>query len=163
MPHPLIVHLAPEALNSPHLHGWIDAIAADPRPAILTVGLPEGDWPQVAEQAATEQEAGQKAAQRRIDLLAIEQNAWVLAARDARCVVRATRTELDWAMKQGQISLWAPSKMVLDAVQPPPTGDMAAMVAWLGRELSAAAIVSLGSVVIEGARMRAPDGPVTLE
>ena len=58
-------------------------------------------------------------AQRRIDLLAIEQNAWVLAGRDPRCVVVASRTEIDWAMRHGQIVVWAPSKMVLDAVDGP--------------------------------------------
>ena len=60
---------------------------------------------------------------RRIGLLAIEQNAWLLAAQDPRCVVVATHTELDWAMKNGQISVWAPSKMVLDATHPP-QGDL---------------------------------------
>ena len=30
---------------------------------------------------------------------------------------------LDWAMKNGQISVWAPSKMVLDATHPP-QGDL---------------------------------------
>ncbi|WP_416351238.1 dihydroneopterin aldolase [Celeribacter halophilus] len=151
VPHPLIVHLTPEALQSANLSAWIDAIAADPRPAILTVGLPEGDWPK----------AGHKAAQRRIDLLAIEQNAWTLAARDPRCVVRATRTELDWAMKQGQISVWAPSKLVLDAVHGPKEG-IAEMVAWLGREVSAAAILCLGDCEIEGAEFRDPNGEITL-
>ena len=61
-------------------------------------------------------------AQRRIDLLAIEQNAWTVAARDRRLMVVGTRTELDWAMKNGQISVWAPSKIVLDAVDGPTTG-----------------------------------------
>ncbi|WP_226553098.1 dihydroneopterin aldolase [Celeribacter naphthalenivorans] len=143
VPHPLIVHLGPEALASAQLTAWIDALEADPRPVILTVGLPSGDWP----------EAGHKAAQRRIDLLAIEQNAWVLAGRDPRCVVRATRTELDWAMKHDQISVWAPSKMVLDAVHGP-KGDIAEMVAWLAQELSATKILSLGAVEIKGAECR---------
>jgi dihydroneopterin aldolase len=74
-------------------------------------------------------------AQRRIDLLALEQNAWVLAGRDARCVVVESRTELDWAMKHGQISVWAPSKIVLDAV---------ALAAWLGRQMQAAELVVVG-------------------
>ncbi|HBT02396.1 MAG TPA: diguanylate cyclase, partial [Citreicella sp.] len=54
-------------------------------------------------------QAGHPLAQRRVDLLAIEQNGWRLAARDPRAKVVATRTELDWAMRNGQISLWAPS------------------------------------------------------
>ncbi|MCA0045216.1 dihydroneopterin aldolase [Celeribacter litoreus] len=151
VPHPLIVHLTPAALAAPNLSQWIDVLADDPRPVILTVGLPEGEWPK----------ADHPAAQRRIDLLAIEQNAWCLAARDARCVVRATRTELDWAMKQGQISLWAPSKLVLDAVHGP-NDDVADMVAWLGKELSATEVLSLGEAGIEGAKVLDLSGPVTL-
>ena len=57
-----------------------------------------------------------------VKLLAIEQNAWILASRDRRCMVVGTRTELDWAMKNGQICVWAPSKIVLDAVDGPSAG-----------------------------------------
>ena len=78
-------------------------------PLILTVGLPDLARPVT----------GHQPTQRRIDLLAIEQNAWILAARDPRCVVVATRTEIDWAMKHGQMVVWAPSKLVLDAVDGP--------------------------------------------
>ena len=74
---------------------------------------------------------GHKPTQRRIDLLAIEQNAWVLAARDPRCVVVATRTEIDWAMKHGQMMVWAPSKLVLDAVDGPQARDPVALALWL--------------------------------
>jgi len=35
---------------------------------------------------------------------------WGAGVKDDRCVVVATRTELDWAMKNGQTSVWAPSK-----------------------------------------------------
>ncbi|AJE48190.1 dihydroneopterin aldolase [Celeribacter indicus] len=151
VPHPLVVHLGPEALAHPRLSDWIDACEADPRPVILTVGLPGGERPK----------ADNPAVQRRIELLAIEQNAWVLAGRDARCVVRATRTELDWAMKQGQISVWAPSKMVLDAVHGP-KGGVGDCVAWLAAELSAIALLSLGAAGIAGATRLDPDGPVDL-
>lgn len=151
-PHPLIVHLTPEALESPQLKAWLDACEADPRPVILTLGLPEGE---------TALQVPHPAAQRRIDLLEIEQNAWALAARDPRCVVRATRTELDWAMKQQQISVWAPSKMVLDAVHGP-KAEINALVTWLAEELTAAAVLSLGEAEIEGAGMRDPDGVISL-
>jgi dihydroneopterin aldolase len=85
--------------------------------------------------------------QRRIDLLAIEQNAWVMAARDLRCKVVATRTELDWAMKNGQICVWAPSKMVLDAVDGPPAGprDALALAAWFAGEMQATELLVIGA------------------
>jgi dihydroneopterin aldolase len=84
--------------------------------------------------------------QRRVDLLAMEQNAWVLAGRDARCVVVATRTELDWAMKHGRISVWAPSKIVLDAVDGPTVGpdrpvDLAA---WFAGHIEASDLLLIG-------------------
>ena len=69
-----------------------------------------------------------------VDLLAIEQNAWVLAARDPRCVVVATRTEIDWAMKNGRMVVWAPSKLVLDAVDGPKGSDPVALGAVAGRD-----------------------------
>jgi len=89
---------------------------------------------------------GHALTQRRIDLLAIEQNAWVLAARDDRCMVVETRTELDWAMKHGQISVWAPSKMVLDAVDGPPVKarDGAALALWLAGQMQASGVLSIG-------------------
>jgi len=84
--------------------------------------------------------------QRRIDLLAIEQNAWVLAARDYRCKVVGTRTELDWAMKNGQVCVWAPSKIVLDAVDGPSASprDALALVAWFAGEMQAKELLVIG-------------------
>ncbi|SEK69142.1 dihydroneopterin aldolase [Pacificibacter marinus] len=133
LPHPLVVYLGAKALASPRLTQWIDALVDDPRPVILAVGLPEGAWPK----------ANTKLTQRRIDLLAVEQNAWTLAGRDARCVVRASRTELDWAMKHDQLSVWAPSKMVLDAVDGP-KGTAVDMAAWLAAQLSAEQLLVMG-------------------
>ncbi len=88
-------------------------------------------------------------AQRRIDLLAIEQNAWVLAGRDPRCVVTGTRTEIDWATKHGQMIVWAPSKMVLDAVDGPSAlpGDTLALIDWFAREVHAKELVLLGASI----------------
>lgn len=151
VPHPVIVHLSSDALVHPNLARWIDAFEADERPVIVTVGLPSGDWPH----------SEAKAAQRRIDLLAIEQNAWTLAGRDPRCIVRASRTELDWAARQGLVSVWAPSKMVLDAVHGP-QGGVAEMVIWLAKEVSASQLLVLGELRIDGARFLDPNGQLTL-
>ncbi|EKE73366.1 MULTISPECIES: dihydroneopterin aldolase [Roseobacteraceae] len=151
VPHPVIVHLSPEALSHPNLTAWIDAMDADPRPVIVTVGLPLSERPQ----------SEAKPAQRRIDLLAIEQNAWTLAGRDPRCVVRASRTELDWAARQGHISVWAPSKMVLDAVHGP-KGEVGDLVVWLAQEMSAVALLTLGDTPIDGAHALDLAGPCQL-
>lgn len=132
-PHPQVVYLSNAAVQSPLLSGWIDQLEAEHRPTILCVGAPDVVAP--ASSAAM--------AQRRIDLLAIEQNAWVLAGHDARCVVVNSRTELDWAMKNDQISVWAPSKIVLDAVDGPSAQprDSLALILWFAREMQAADVL----------------------
>ena len=102
---PKIIALANKAFESVELKNCIDELERLGRSAIFCVGLPSENYSKVT----------QKQVQRRIDLLAIEQNAWKLAAYDKRCVVVETKTELDWAIKNGQISVWAPAKMLLDA------------------------------------------------
>ena len=102
---PKIIVLSNKAFESVELKNCIDELERLGRSAIFCVGLPSENYSKVT----------QKQVQRRIDLLAIEQNAWKLAAYDKRCVVVETKTELDWAIKNGQISVWAPAKMFLDA------------------------------------------------
>lgn len=135
-PHPELVYLSNAAIASPHLTGWIDQLAAMGKPLIFCVGAADLDLPQ----------ADHPLVQRRIDLLAIEQNAWVLAARDARCKVVDTRTELDWAMRNGQICVWAPSKIVLDAVDSPTTraDDAVALAAWFAATFEAQEMLLIG-------------------
>jgi 7,8-dihydroneopterin aldolase/epimerase/oxygenase len=136
-PHPRLVYLSNSAIDSDNLTGWIDQMADRDRPLILCVGPPDLTVPQT----------GHKMPQRRIDLLAIEQNAWTLAARDARCVVVATRTELDWAIKNGQICVWAPSKIVLDAVDGPSAAprDAVALAAWFAATFEASEMMVIGA------------------
>ncbi|MBE1282952.1 MAG: diguanylate cyclase [Rhodobacteraceae bacterium] len=142
-PHPRLMYLSNSAIDSDNLSGWIDQMEHRVRPLILCVGPHEMAVPQT----------GHKMTQRRIDLLAIEQNAWRLAAKDFRCVVVSTRTELDWAMKNGQICVWAPSKIVLDAVDGPSAApsDSVALAAWF------AATFEAGEMVVVGEAL--PDNP----
>ena len=136
-PHPRVIFLSNAAIEAVHLSDWIDRLQAADVPAILCVGLPDTPPPRAA----------QKLAQRRIDLLAMEQNAWVLAGRDPRCKVVGTRTELDWAMKNAQICVWAPSKMVLDAAHGAhmPRGESIALAVWFAEELSARELLVIGA------------------
>ncbi len=135
-PHPQVVFLSNEALASENLTGWINQLEATGHPLIICVGAPEVDVPQT----------GHAMTQKRVELLSIEQNTWMLAAKDSRCVVVDTRTELDWAMKNGQICVWAPSKIVLDAVDGPsaPPGDALGLALWFAQEMHAAAFLSIG-------------------
>lgn len=135
-PHPRVVHLSNGAIAGPHLGGWLDWLAGQEAPVLLSVGLHDLARPKT----------GHAMTQRRIDLLTIEQNAWTLAARDPRCVVVDSRTEIDWAMKNGQISVWAPSKIVLDATQGPRSQprDAVALAAWFAAELEACEFLVIG-------------------
>jgi dihydroneopterin aldolase len=135
--HPLVVHLDNAMIGAPDLPDRLDDWEARGRPVVLTVGLPDLPRPRT----------GHRPTERRIDLLAIEQNSWVLAARDPRCVVVASRTELEWAVKHGQTVVWAPSKMVLDAADGPKGAatDTVALALWLAETLSAERLVVHGS------------------
>lgn len=136
--HPLVVYLNNPTIHADDLSARLDRLQAEGLPLILAVGPPDLAQPRT----------GHRPTQRRVDLLAIEQNAWTLAARDARCVVVATRTEIDWAMKRGQCVVWAPSKLVLDAVDGPKGSDPVGLALWLAETMSAAALVVHGDVAV---------------
>jgi dihydroneopterin aldolase len=136
-PRPIVAYLATAGRL-----GDIIAASGD-APLIIVVAAPGGTLPQTADATA----------QRRIDLLAIEQSAWALAGQEPRCFVVGTRTELDWALKNSQISLWAPTRMVMDAV-PPPVGGAWALAVWLAGQLNAKAMI------VQGAAAPAVDIPV---
>ncbi len=137
VPHPRVVYLSNEAVAHADLPRWIDRLTAGDAPLILCVGPASAPAPQTRIAMA----------QRRIDLLAIEQNAWVLAGRDKRCIVVGSRTELDWAMKNGQTCVWAPSRIVLDAVDGPSADprDALALVAWFAGQMKAAELLVIGA------------------
>lgn len=128
-PRPLVVHLDEAALSAPDLSARLDQLVSGDAPLVLTVGFAPGPRPL----AATPE------AQRRIDLLALEQNAWRLAARDPRCLVVSSRTEIDWALRQGKLQIWAPSKLMLDTPDAPKGAikDPALAALWLAQKLDA--------------------------
>lgn len=143
--HPLVVFLDNATIAAPDLPQRLDHWQAQGLPVILTVGLPDMVRPVT----------GHKPTQRRVDMLAIEQNAWVLAARDPRCVVMATRTEIDWAIKRGQTMVWAPSKLVLDAVDGPHSREPVALALWLAEVMAAERFIVHADVALPaGSRVK---------
>lgn len=132
-PHPLVVYLSNEVLHGPNLPTWLDVIAGHETPAVICVE-------KTVEVSA---HARHPMANRRIGLLAIEQNAWVLAGMDKRCVVVDSRTEMDWAMKHGQLSVWTPSKIVLDSVEQPEADAETpeALAMWFAEQFAASKLV----------------------
>lgn len=131
--HPLVVFLDNAAIAAPDLPARLDRLAARGLPLVLCVGLPDAERLRVSPAAV----------QRRIDLLAIEQNAWTLAARDRRFMVIDSRTEIDWALRQGQSLIWAPGKLVLDSADGPldRADDGPGLALWLAESLAATALV----------------------
>ena len=130
--HPLVAYLDNETIAGADLPALLDRLQGQGGAVVLCVGMPPDGAPVV----------GPRAVQRRIDLLALEQNAWRLAARDPRCVVVGTRTEIDWAIRQGQMIVWAPSKLILDATDSPACSprDGVALALWLAEHLAARAL-----------------------
>lgn len=136
VPHPVIAFISNAVMVPERLTQAIDSLVSKGRPLILCVEHAAYTLPQSASETA----------QRRIDLLALEQQAWVLAGLDTRCAVVETRTELDWAMKNGQVCVWAPSKMVLDAVAGPEVTprEPLALATWFAAQMQAAELVTIG-------------------
>ncbi len=147
-PHPLVAFISNTVLHGPNLKAWLDVLEAQPEPAIICVGKAEVSAPHAAH----------KLADRRIGLLSIEQNAWVLAGQDDRCVVVDSRTELDWAVKHEQMSVWAPSKIVLDAIEKPKVDaeHPERLALWFAEMFQAARFVLIGS----DAQMTSEEVPV---
>lgn len=140
--------------------------ASAPKPVIVFVDadLPDLDHlaglgaPVILCVALAHRSDAPAAAALRIDLLEIEQTAWALAARDPRLSVVATRTEIDWAMKQGKLILWAPSKLVLDSPgAPQDVGDGLALAIWLSDLLQAQKLMVHANVAVP-ADCRVPVG-----
>lgn len=126
---PLVVFLPNTVLHGDDLGTWLDAIHSHETPVIICVE------PTLEHAPNTKNPLVNK----RIGLLAIEQNAWILASKDNRCVVVDSRTELDWAIKNDQLSVWAPSKIVLDTVSKPDAGPYAPLelAQWFAQQVSA--------------------------
>lgn len=132
---PVVVYLPNSIMGSDDLMGWLNAIEAMGAPTLLCVE-PRAGVPSV----------GVAEPDQRLQLLGIEQAAWELAARDTRCVVVGTRTELDWAFKNGQMSVWAPSRIVMDAVEQPAGDDPVGLALWFGQAFNAQRVVGCGDV-----------------
>ena len=129
-----VIFLENDAFTDPNFPQFLNRLGSDPRAFVLWVGPAGTHVPRVND----------KTAQHHINLLEIEQNAWRLSAKDPRCVVVGTRTELDWGMKNNQISVWAPSKLVLDAVDGPRDDAPQQLAQWLADVMGAKTVVRVG-------------------
>ncbi|PRX38172.1 dihydroneopterin aldolase [Meinhardsimonia xiamenensis] len=133
-PAPQLVLLSAAAAEDARLSSWLDAVAGKGA-AVLVVApaalpLPETRDPEAARQVA---------------LLALDQAAWALAGRDPRLIAVAARTELDWAIGEGRLAVWAPAKMVRDAAQRVEDVSAPALAVWLAGRLGVGELVLIGA------------------
>lgn len=112
----------------------LDAAARHDGPVVIVTAPHDMDRPETADQTAQEV----------IALLAMDQAAWALAGLAPELTVRSNRTELDWAIDKGLVSVWAPSKMIRDAV-PAVSGGAQNMADWLCDQLGVAQITVIGA------------------
>ncbi len=132
---PLVIYLDPAMQSEPALANFL-TLALDAAPVVVCTGpvtpIPTSDDTKAA---------------RNIALLAADQGAWQLAARDQRLHVVSSRTELDWALNNHLLALWAPAKTVLDSVDngPDSVTDGLAMSSWLAGILDARALLVVGA------------------
>lgn len=75
---------------------------------------------------------------RQVRLLALDQAAWVLAAR-LGLTVADSRTELDWAVTEGRAVVWAPARMIADVAGQ--DADPLALAVWLAERMRAEALL----------------------
>ena len=132
---PSIVFIPNEIIQSNDLKDWLDAIAQYKKPTIICL---ENFF--IPQKISLEIDS-----HHRIKLLAIEQAAWDLAGKDNRCVVVDTWTELDWSMKNNEVTVWAPSKMILDTVNKPSLkSEPLDLAIWLADEFNTDYIYHVG-------------------
>ncbi|QUS34898.1 dihydroneopterin aldolase [Falsirhodobacter algicola] len=122
------VEAAAEAATPPRLV-WLGAGGTPVAGAVNCVAAPPAP------------EAADPAARHRLALLALDQAAWLRMGPGR--TVSATRTEMDWALRQGLAVIWAPSKMVLDAADPPADTSAEGLALWLARTLRCTEITAL--------------------
>ncbi|MCK0165999.1 dihydroneopterin aldolase [Jannaschia sp. S6380] len=139
-PRPHVVLLPPGAQDDPGLPARLDDLVARAAPVVL-IATPDFAPPPVA---------AHPMAQRRIDLLTLEQAAWRLAARDRRCIVVDSRTELDWSMRRGGLTVWAPARLVLDATHGPADVSPRTLAQWFAAQFHALDVTGPDGILPNG-------------
>jgi len=139
--HPNIVFVSNAALKGQNIAQFLSRLHVQNAAVVLCLEGVTGQSIQTSEAIA----------QAHIELLSVEQNAWMIAAHSDRCDVVATRTELDWAIKNNRLAIWAPTKMVMDATDTFDSYAPPSLAVWLGRELDAKSCSLIGAEAMGGA------------
>jgi dihydroneopterin aldolase len=134
-PHPNVVVLGNRIIGGDRLPALLDQMIGSNELLVLCV----------TRAAQRRARARTPEAQLRVELLELDQNAWILGSRDTRLMVVSTRTELDLALQRGMPCVVAPSRIELDRARDgPPQSDGLRFASWLASEISAVGFVEIG-------------------
>lgn len=106
---PIVVKLGGSVVRSPELGAWLDAIAASPGPVVVVPG--GGALADEVRACQSSLGFGDPAAHR-MALLAMDQLAWAVAGLHKGFAVGATEPELQNALAQGRVAVWAPYALI---------------------------------------------------
>ncbi len=125
-----VVKFGGSLAQSPQREAWLAALAAWGGPAILVPG--GGPFAEGVRNAQIAMGFNDAAAHR-MALIAMEQFAIALCAHSDAFVLAGSRGEMDRAVKAGQIPIWLPSRMALEAQDLPASWDVTSdsLAAWL--------------------------------
>ncbi len=129
---PEVFLLSSQVQAGPYLSQWLDVIAKAEAAVICVT-------PRAGFETRLDGDPGL-----RQTLLSIEQSCWDLAAYDSRVLVVDSRTELDWALLNGRLSVWAPQRLVMSATNRPGSAQPADLALWLGGQIGAATVHVIG-------------------
>ena len=146
---PIVVKLGGSVVRSGELDAWLDAIAAAPGPVVL---VPGGGA--LADEVRDMQHRlgfGDIAAHR-MALMAMDQLALAVGSLRAGFRVCESEDDLQGALRERQIAVWAPSRLVAGRIDIPPswtiTSDSLAL--WLASRLGAERLFLIKSIQRNG-------------
>jgi len=143
---PVVVKLGGSVVRSPELSAWLDAIAASPLPMIVVPG--GGTLANEVRACQSELGFGDRSAHR-MALLAMDQLAWAVAGLRPGFAVGATETELNEALEQRSIAVWAPYALIAELSDIEAswrlTSDSLAL--WLAARIGAARCYLIKSII----------------
>ncbi|MEO8007734.1 MAG: hypothetical protein ABI728_04335 [Betaproteobacteria bacterium] len=145
-----VVKLGGSLANSPELPRWLDVIAtAGAGKVVLVPG--GGPWADEVREAQKREGFDGRVAHRKA-LRAMEQYGKVLEGMQANLVPAAGIAEIHEALRNGQIAVWMPYKMVVADPAIPESWDVTSdsLAAWLAKQLDASALLLVKSLKFDG-------------
>ena len=144
-----VVKVGGSLANSPELPRWLDVIAtAGAGKVVLVPG--GGSWADEV-RAAQKREGFDDHVAHQKALRAMEQYGKVLAGMRANLIPAASIADIHEALRNGQIAVWMPYKMIVADASIPECWDVTSdsLAAWLAKQLNASALLLVKSLKID--------------